>query len=133
MNSVLSETWRYTISDDSWAQLGNLEQARSKHSGCYLGTHAYVYGGLDAQNNALGTIERMDQSGSWTAIIIDEEEFVPRYHALFAPLNSTELVIMGGMALSEEDDDFQSLGDVWIFKTSDSSVSRQCRNFKGLA
>ena len=97
----------YDVHTDRWpTKAPCLNQARASHSSCALGNMLYVLCGRQ-KNRLLNSIECIDAqqlvtqsktcpAPQWTLIEIDPTDFKPRVYELVAPLNSQELVILGG-------------------------------------
>ena len=71
-----------------------------------VGDYVYVSCGMDGPNSFLNTLERLDAhailSGqpppqSWEEVrVTDPNTFVPRRNPLMAPLNDSQILIIGG-------------------------------------
>lgn len=49
-----------------------------------------------------------------------------------APINESEVAIVGGLGLDEEDGEVSVMGDVVIFNVSSQAAEKPVKNFKGL-
>jgi len=59
-----------------------------------------------------------------------EATLMPRWSPAVSMLNGSEIVVMGGNSFI--DDEFSSLGDVFIFNTENEQIERRVQNFAGL-
>ena len=58
------------------------------------------------------------------------KEALGRWFPVATPINDTEIVILGGMSLV--DDELSCLGDVFIFDSQTGSFNQSIQNFSGL-
>ena len=121
-----SRVIRYSLALDTWTELPGLEQPRIFASGCALGDSVYVFGGKNNIGKELNTIEKLINPSASNfqiqrrgdRLTADEEEagidiyawqliqpptgfpesnyLGGKFRAVIAPLNQTEIVILGG-------------------------------------
>ena len=106
---VLSSVEKYNIETDTWSIAPPLIEGRKLASSCILNGHIYVYGGERADASFLSSVEVINAQA---AIREDfDEEFllnarwetielsVPgRARCVFAPINGSQIAILGGIA-----------------------------------
>ena len=68
--------------------------------------------------------------GTWQVISVPEEVLSCRVRPSVAPLNGSEILVMGGLSLS--DGETNLLGDAIIFDSSSDYCTLALRNFAGL-
>ena len=118
MNSCV----RYDVQKNQWEDMSFLNEGRMSHSSCFLGDKIYVFAGRNAQG-LIDSIESLkitiDPTQQFTKnwkLIYEENEFEPREALLCAPLNESEIVIMGGYMNGENS------SDIFIFNTVDRYI-----------
>ena len=93
----------YSVDSDGWRHsLPHLHFGRKSASGCFVNSHAYVFGGIGSES-CLNSIERLSLSAvssgreeeEWQSFQVDSR-ILPRQLPVVAALNDTEFVIMGG-------------------------------------
>ena len=80
--------------------------ARTQFGSCVLENNIYIFCGRTSQNVYLSSIECLEVEftmakqrrivNTWQLAEIDEDEFPPRISMLVAPLNLSEILILGG-------------------------------------
>ena len=120
----------YNLTSDVWVNnLSPLNRARMNAAACYLTGNVYVFAGADG-GSPLNSIEKIvasnllsnNQDASWQLIEVPQSIAIFRYSSAVAPLNDTEIAILGGCALEKNSSVFTYFGDVMIFDTR----SEQC-------
>ena len=94
-----------------------MHEVRSNHGSCALDTKVYFFGGLDANQERLSSIEWIDFETNERCEQLchpadDMKARFARELPCFVPLSNTELCIMGGL------NEHGKLSDVLIFNTS---------------
>ena len=94
-----------------------LNEARYATSACLLAGYAYVFAGRNS-DTYMNSIEKIAADSLfsngpdfWTLIYVTQNVFTPRACPAVAPLNDTEIAILGGW------NNPNCLGDVLIFDT----------------
>ena len=103
MQSYPRVDW-YNIEKLVWKRAPDLNVARAAHSGCSIGEKTYVFAGATNGRKAINSIESLNAEAliagtsriEWTLIEIPVEAFAPRWGLIAAPINATEIVVMGG-------------------------------------
>ena len=109
----------YDIASNTWKELNAiLNKARYGHSACTLNGIVYVFCGWDGIYN-LNSIEMITESTLlanattlWHLINVAENILIKRTYPAVAPLNDTEIAILGGY------DGNSTLSDVIVFNTT---------------
>ena len=88
---------RYSFVEDKWEELPRIPFDRI-HSACSLGDKVYV---LDNIRRTIKVLHNLgapvsSQEMHWQYIEVPGDVPIPHYGPLFAPLNSTEIIITGG-------------------------------------
>ena len=98
--------------------LPKINQARSNASGCYLPAYVYIFAGY-TKDESINNIEKIASISlysnckeHWQLIEIPQNIFTPRQNPAVAPLNDTDIVIMGGWHGGDY------LNDVVVFDTT---------------
>lgn len=86
----------------------NLKFHRRRAAGCALGDHIYAFGGQGVNKrrlvssierlNVAETLEAGEETTSWELIEISQSDLRPRMNAIISPINSRQLVIIGGQS-----------------------------------
>lgn len=98
---TLKSTFRHDIANNKWESMPELKQARDRASACSLGGKVYVFAGY-GWNMCLNSIEKLNNpnlpkdQASWQLIEPPKDILSPHSYAIVAPLNKTEIVILGG-------------------------------------
>ena len=73
-----------------------MNEGRFCHSSCTLGSKIYVYGGQNAEQNYLDTVEYLDMEYCkiWTSVKLDQ--LLARKNSHLCPLKDGEILIFGG-------------------------------------
>ena len=94
------------------------------HSGCALGNLIYVFGGFNATNKVLNSIERMNAAmnidgkrGRWDLVQLKAGQFPSRIDPVFCPISDTELLVFGGFNGTPQ-------GDGHIYDIRQKSVTK---------
>ena len=103
MQSYPRVDW-YDVERVVWKRAPDLNIARAAHSGCSLGEKTYVFCGATNGRKAINSIESLNAeeliAGSsrleWNLIEVPVETLAPRWGLIIAPINETEIVVMGG-------------------------------------
>ena len=112
----------YEISKNTWTGLEpKLNIARSSASACALKGKVYVFcGSGKGKDIFLNSIEMIsetslvqDSTATWQLIKMPQEILIPRWDPAVAPLNGTEITIMGGYAGKN-----RCRSDVVVFNTT---------------
>lgn len=98
---VLSNCEAYSLSKNLWAPYPALTVAKKQTSLCVFGQSlVYAFGGKNAKDLPLATIERLklsDSKMSWRALMfLNEKDFGPLAAPLVFPVSEDEVVIAGG-------------------------------------
>ena len=111
---------RYDIINARWETVPSMNIARWEHSSLYYGGCAYVLCGRGS-NGSTNTIEKLEirdsgeeQNTQEWQVIVPPVEFLARSSFLVAPLNTSEIVIFGGLNWGHV---ATYLNDTWIFDT----------------
>ena len=120
---------RYDVQKNQWEDMPFLNEGRMSHSSCFLEDKIYVFSGRNAQGLIISieslkitTDPTQQLTKNWTSIPT-VDEFSPREASLCAPLNESEIVILGGYMNGEMS------SDIFIFNTVDKSLE-SCGNNK---
>ena len=121
--TFLSTVSYYDIAGNTWKGLkAELNIARYSHSACTLNGIVYVFCGYNG--NYLNSIEMISESSLlanattlWQLINVAENILTPRIGPAVAPLNDTEIAILGG-----HDDNYRS--DVIVFNTTTKTCQK---------
>ena len=124
-NNSLSVVSCFNLARNIWSsKLRSLNEARGNPSACSIQGHVFVFGGWNG-GRAINTIEKIsqvdlkpDSAIPWQLINVPPNVFPARQNPAVAPLNDTEIVILGGYL-----GDNRYLSDVVVFDTTTS----QCR------
>lgn len=94
---------RYSITEDKWNLMPELNVGRFYCSACSISGHIYVIAGLDFYNNdCTNSIEKLSLNdvskgvAAWQIMHPDKSSFSPRYHTAVVRLNAQEIAIFGG-------------------------------------
>ena len=98
---VLSACEGYSVSKNAWLPYPPLTVAKKQTSLCVLSQSlVYAFGGKNAKDLPLSTIERLklsDSKMSWRALMfLNERDFGPLAAPLVFPVSEDEIVIAGG-------------------------------------
>ena len=105
---------RYSLAEDRWEEIAPLESIGSLQA-CSLGDKVYTFSYCEEDNyinvlyNPAASITSQDPP-FWLVIDIPQNVLSIRHSVSLAPLNSTEIVVLGGF-------DGGHLGDVCTFNT----------------
>ena len=99
----LSTVSKYDISDDTWSGgYPQLQTARGNASACILKTFVYVFCGYNSCGY-LNSIEVISETAlvphsqaRWQLIEVPKNILIPRVVCAVAPINETDIVILGG-------------------------------------
>ena len=113
----------YSLVDEKWTKAPKLNERRCNHSSCTLGDSVYLFGCTGGISSS--AIEWLDFEAHlrghyqphWNIIRPDADLLKARVSSLFCPVNSTQILIMGGSNKSK------LLEDAFVFDTSDESVT----------
>ena len=113
--------YRFSLAEDKWEELPR-NRFDWHLSACSLGDKVYV---LDPIRRAIDVLYNPDapvssQEMHWQEIEVPGDVPIPRYHPVFAPLNSTEIVIARG-----GDEDWEPVGDILTFDTTTCEFNRE--------
>ena len=121
------DPYRYSLAEDKQEKLPMIPiDTYPRHpSACSLGDKVYV---LDQKSRSIKVLHNPDASVSSEEMHQQEIEMpgdipIPCYDLAFAPLNSTEIVIAGGM-----DKYFRMVGDIVIFDTTTCEFKKEVVN-----
>jgi len=104
-NQALATVSRYEIATNSWSKGPQLNIARCNSSACFLGGNIYVFGGQNRQYQMTNSIEKLrvaslnsvgGKATVWILIKPARAALLPRASPAFYPINSNEIVILGG-------------------------------------
>ena len=104
-DTFLSTVSKYDTASDTWEGLNAiLNKARCFHSACTLNRMIYVFcGGDENYKDYLNSIEVISETSlvqnstaTWQLIEVPQNILIPREFPGVAPMNDTEIVIMGG-------------------------------------
>ena len=109
----------HNLKTNTWSvNLSQLNEVRIGASACILAGNAYVFAGRN--ESYLNSIEKIavdsllsNGPDLWTLINMPQNVFTPRKNPVVAPLNDTEIAILGGHY-----ENFSFKGDVLIFDTT---------------
>ena len=111
----------HNLKTNTWSvNLSQLNEARFASSACLLAGNAYVFAGAnsDGGQTYVNSIEKIATDSlfsngpdCWTLIKVPQNVFTPCKNPAVAPLNDTEIAILGGYNEGR-------LGDVLIFDTN---------------
>ena len=109
----------HNLINNTWASnLPPMNKGRSGHAACLLGFHVFVFAGAIGFGKFANSIEKihtsfLESNGTihWTLIELREDSGLSRERPAVAPLNESDIVILGGQA------GLTYLGDVIIFDT----------------
>ena len=106
-------SYRYYLTEDKWEELPR-SQMETMISACSFGDKVYV---LDIGVHAIKVLHNPDapvssQEMHWQDIQVPGDVPIPCYDPAFAPLNSTEIVIAGGL-----DEDYKTVENILTFDT----------------
>lgn len=134
---VLSATCRYDIASNEWQALPDMNVARKGAASCTLDGAVFVFCGFGADTMPLNSIEVLvdaasnrDLIESWKLIYVPEAILTPRWLPAVAPLNESEIAIIGGCSI--EDDEVDCLGDVIVFNVETEEAEKVVKNYAGL-
>ena len=94
----------YRLDANIWEDFPDLVTERSRASSCCHGSYVYVFCGLST-NGSINTVERVavealqpgrTSDARWELIKPYPREISRRYQPIVAPLNDTQIVILGG-------------------------------------
>lgn len=124
--ATVSDVSAFDLEKKEWMFAPFLNFSRSGHSSCVLGHSIYVFCGVHFSNLATNTIEKLEPTSMdlskrsrWTLINVPKTELTPRYWPVAVPLNTTQIVIMGG-----KNDQDESLASVAIFDTKTDTCEK---------
>ena len=94
----------HNLNTNTWSvNLSQLNIVRYRASACILAGNAYVFAGKYRGDWYLNSIEKIavdslfsNGPDPWTLIDIPQNVFTPRFNPVVAPLNDTEIAILGG-------------------------------------
>lgn len=96
----------HNLTDNKWTHtIAKLNTPRRSAGGCFIKGIVYIVGG-HSDSKPLNCIERInavrivENQPKWQHIKLAEDVFVPTAYPSVAPLNDSELVILGGLAHS---------------------------------
>ena len=113
---ALRSVERFDIIGDFWAEMPQMKVARYAHGSCTLATAVYVLCGWNGEwLNSVEKLETLNLVAGWLLIQIPPTSLTPRINQVVAALNSSQILIMGGM-------NREFLGDALTFDTQDDSV-----------
>ena len=120
--TYLSTVSYYDIAGNTWKGLkAELNITRYNHSACTLNGIVYVFCGLDGGDYVLNSIEMISESSLlanattlWQLIDVAENILTKRSRPAVAPLNDTEIAILGGPGES----------DVIVFNTTTKTCQK---------
>ena len=115
---------RYSLAEDKWEELPIITTG-DYPSACSLGNKVYV---LDSESRAIKVLHNPDapvssQEMRWRGVRVPGGVLLPFYSPAFAPLNSTEIVIAGGL-----DKKGKIVGDIVTFDTTTYEFKREVAN-----
>ena len=117
---------RYSFAEDKWEELPRIPLGR-RLSACSLGDKVYV---LDHECQAIQVLHNPDapvssQELHWQEIEVPRDVPISESFAfhVFAPLNSTEIVIAGGRNMKGE-----RFGDILTFDTTTCEFKKEVTN-----
>ena len=124
--TCLSTVSYYDIAGNTWKGLNaKLNKNRWGHSACTLNGIVYVFCGSRGYNGYLNSIEMISESSLlanattlWQLINVAENILTPRYYPAVAPLNDTEIAILGGSNYPNR------LSDVIVFNTTTKTCQK---------
>ena len=122
--TIVSTVSYYDIAGNTWKGLkAELNIARDEHSACTLNGIVYVFCGL-GDGSYLNSIEMISESSLlanattlWQLIDVDWNILTKRTVPAVAPLNDTEIAILGG-------NDGNCLSDVIVFNTTTKTCQK---------
>ena len=117
-------SYRYSLAEDKWEELPIIQNDLCC-SACSLGDKVYV---LDPESRAIKVLHNPDapvssQEMHWQEIEVPGDIPIPIYSFAFAQLNSTEIVIAGGL-----NKNFRPVGDIITFDTTTCEFKREVAN-----
>ena len=134
---ILSSVDRFDIKHKKWEQMPQMNIARQGAGSCSFDGQVYVFCGATNNYGILNSIEKLGSAGStksqiprWQLINVDENLLMPRWNPAVCVLNSTEIVVMGGLA--NMDDEVSCLGDVVLYNVVTGELEKRVQNFTGL-
>ena len=122
--TCLSTVSYYDITTDTWEGISSkLNIARCAHSACTLQGIVYVFCGTNGYTH-LNSIEMISETSLvqnstalWQIIEIPQNILIPCKFLAVAPINDTEISIMGGFII-------ESLSDVFVFNTATKCATK---------
>ena len=137
-SDVLNQARRYDLRSKTWEDLPRMKVARQAPSSCVLDGTVFVFCGIKGGDETpLSSVEMLTDAGAsldliegWRLITIPEATLSPRWMPGVAPLNSEQIVVMGGIGIV--DDETSCLGDVVIFDAGSGRAERVVPNFGGI-
>ena len=114
----------YSIEDDSWKTIADLNISRKAHSSCSFNqSQVFVFGGKNGSNQTINTIERLQFRNldlGWTEILIESDLKPPlQSYPAVCQINSNEICI-----LTKSDKSNQG---AYLFNLRESTVKRMER------
>ena len=117
---------KYDIANDTWTTGPSMETPRAAHSSCCLGQNFYVFAGRNA-TGYLNSIEFINENAlinnvnaRWELIQVSTDIMMPCDGVLVAPLNASQIAILGGYTVSTG----PCSGDVRILDVRSKRVNR---------
>ena len=89
----------YSVTENEWLDLPDLNLERESHSACCLGSTLFVFGGHDGQS-IMNSVEILklataDEILPW-ALLQSEGSFEPRQSCLVCPIDDHSILLAGG-------------------------------------
>ena len=102
----LNTCLRFDLAGEAWEQMPSMQVARQQSSSCFLSGNLYAFCGLNGDKGLLQSIEKLrvfalaseQKQQAWQLIPEGNfaADFSPRCSLVACPLNSTQILIMGG-------------------------------------
>ena len=112
------------LKNDTWRNTSQLNHARAYASSCYHGKDVYVFCGhqnglpINSIEAVSSDIVNQNTKARWRLIELEQGSISPRYHFVVSPLNSTQILIMGGTT-----DGSLCLSDILLFNTDTQTMT----------
>ena len=111
---------------------------REGHSSCFIDGKLYVFCGINANKDPINSIELLENACGllnairpWQLIDMSSQQLAPRWMAATAPINDSEIAIVGGLGFDVDIGEAAAMGDVVIFNTQTKATERRVRNLQG--
>ena len=116
---------RYSLAEHKWEELPMIPYQKEFCEACSTGDKVYV---LCTRNCTIKVLHNpgapvSSQELLWQDIEMPKDNPIPRYSPTFVPLNSTEIVIAGGM-----DTNYKEVRDIVIFDTTTCEFKKEAVN-----